>query len=91
MTERQIANRIKKIKELEEIQKEICEQIDALKSEIQAEMKDSEHINACGYVVNWVKVITNRLDTTKIKKELPDICNNYIKETHSRRFSISEI
>lgn len=90
MTERQIANRVKKIKQLEEQLSTITGQIDALKAEIQSEMKSIEHLNACGYIVNWVNVITNRLDTTRIKKELPDIYNKYIKEIHSRRFSISE-
>lgn len=89
MTERQIANRVKKIKELEEQLNTISGQIDALKSEIQGEMKELEHLTACGYVVNWVKVTTNRLDTTRIKKELPEIYSKYIKESHSRRFSIS--
>ena len=89
MTERQIANRAKKIKELEKQLDAISGQIDALKAEIQNEMKEIEHLNACGYVVNWVNVTTNRLDTTRIKKELPDIYNKYIKESHSRRFSIS--
>ena len=91
MTERQIANRIKKLKELEARQDEISKQIDTIKGEIQSEMKDSEHITVCGYVVNWVKVITNRLDTSRIKTELPDIYKKYIKETQSRRFSITEL
>ena len=91
MTERQMANRVKKIKELEAQASEINKQIDALKAEIQAEMQEQEHLQACEFIINWAKVITNRLDTARIKKELPDIYNKYIKETQSRRFSISMI
>lgn len=91
MTERQIANRIKKLKEIEAQANELSKQIDALKAEIQNEMQEQEHITVGEYVVNWAKVITNRLDTARIKKELPDIYNQYIKETQSRRFSITMI
>lgn len=89
MTERQIANRIKKLKELEAQQDILQQQIDVLKAEIQEEMNDSEIMTACEFVVHWCKVVTNRLDTTRIKKELPDIYARYTKETLSRRFSIS--
>ena len=89
MTERQIANRVKKIKELEAQVNFITKEIDALKAEIQFEMQDQEHLDACEFIVNWVNVVTSRLDVSRIKKELPDIYNKYIKETFSRRFSIS--
>ena len=91
MTERQIANRIKKLQELEKQLDDLNKQADALKKEIQAVMQEQEHLTACEYVVNWVNVITNRLDTTRIKNELPDIYKNYSKETRSRRFSISTL
>ena len=89
MTARQIANRVKKIKELETQAFFIAKEIDALKAEIQFEMQDQEHLDACEFIVNWVNVVTNRLDVSRIKKELPDIYNKYVKETFSRRFSIS--
>ena len=91
MTERQIANRIVKIKNLETQLNDLSDQIAALKAEIQAEMQETEHITACGFVVNWVNVVTNRLDTTRIKTELPDIYEKYIKPTRSRRFTISTL
>lgn len=89
MTERQIANRIKKMKELEAQCDELQKQIESLKSEIKAEMNDTEVLNACGFVVHYTNVITNKLDAKLIKIELPDIYNKYVKETQSRRFSIT--
>lgn len=91
MTERQIANRVKKLIALEAQLDEISKQADALKKELQGLMQDVEHITAGNYVVNWVNVVSNRLDTTRIKKEMPDVYRLYTKESHSRRFSISEI
>ena len=91
MTERQIANRIKKLEELEAQLDTITAQIDALKGEIKAEMAEREELTACGYVVHYTHVITNKLDTTRIKKELPDLYSKYIKQVFSRRFSISTL
>ena len=89
MTERQIANRIKKIKELEKQAAELETQIEALKTEIKNEMNDSEILTACEFTVHYTNVTSNKLDTKSIKIELPDIYNKYTIQTHSRRFSIS--
>ena len=91
MTERQIINRIKKLKELEAQQAALADQIDVLKAEIKDHMGDREEIVAGNYIVHWSHVVANKLDVTRIKKELPDLYGQYIKETRSRRFSISTI
>lgn len=89
MTERQITNRIMKIKELEAMQDELQKQIDALKGEIQAEMLDSEILTLADYIVRWSVIITERLDTKAIKKALPDICKQFMVTSTSRRFTIT--
>lgn len=89
MTERQIANRVKKIKELETQREALDKQIEALQNEIKAEMNDTETMNACEFVIHWPHVVTNRLDTKAIKIDLPDIYSKYTTETYSRRFSIT--
>lgn len=91
MSERQIVNRIKKLQELEAQRDALNDQIDALKEEIQSQMQDQEEMRASNFVVRWPHVVTNRLDTTRIKKELPDIYSKYIKTTCSRRFSITAL
>ena len=64
MTERMIVNRVRKLKELEAQQKEIEEQIEALKAEIKADMqrKDLEEQKAGDYMVRFTTVISNRFD-----------------------------
>ena len=58
MTERMIVNRVRKLKELEAQQKEIEEQIEALKAEIKADMqrKDLEEQKAGDYTVRFTTV-----------------------------------
>ena len=91
MTERQIANRVKKLQSLEIEQSILAQQIDDLKKEIQAEMQDRERLQACNYIINYCFVVSNRLDTKRIKIDLPDIYSKYTTQTHSRRFSISTL
>lgn len=89
MTERQMTNRIKNIQALERMRDDLDKQIEKLKDEIKAEMNDTETMTAGEFVVHWSHVVSSRLDTKAIKIDLPDIYNKYIKETCSRRFSIT--
>ena len=90
MTERQIVNRVKKLQDLQAQINEINKAADIIKNEILSAMQGVEHLAAGDYIINYVNVISNRLDTSRIKKELPDIYKQYVKECHSQRFSISK-
>ena len=62
---------------------------DAIKDEMKAEMGNEEHVVIDGFKVNYTIVISTRLDSKKLKTELPDLWAKYSKEDISRRFSIS--
>lgn len=83
---------VEKINELKAIEnriKALKAEADALKKEMQDEMGNEEHIQVGGYTVNYTIVISTTLDSTKLKKELPDLWNKYSKEGITRRFSIT--
>lgn len=90
MTERQIVNRVKKLQDLQAQIDEISKAADIIKNELLNAMQGAEHLAAGDYIINYVNVISNRFDTARVKKELPDLYKQYVKECHSRRFSISE-
>ena len=85
-----IVSKIEQLKELEALVREAEKEVEALKDEIKAEMnrRDVEEMNAGRYVVRWTSVISNRLDSTALKKEMGELYNRYAKQTESRRFSI---
>lgn len=90
MTERMINNRAKKLIELKEQIKELEAAQKALEDEIKAEFaEDQEEIKTEKYLIRWTKYTTPRLDSTKLKKELPDIYKLYTKITSGRRFSVA--
>ena len=62
-----------------------------IEQEIQLFMKDIESAENDSYKIKWSNVETVRLDTQKLRKELPDIFEKYSKKTTSRRFQIKPI
>lgn len=90
MTERMINNRVKKYLEIKEQIKALEEQKDALEAEIKAEFTDDmEEIKTEKFLIRWTKYTTPRLDSTRLKKDLPDIYKLYTKITEGRRFSVA--
>jgi len=80
------------ILELKDIEAKIAElkaKAEVIKDEIKAEMGSEEHIMVDGYKVNYTIVISTKLDSKKLKSELPDLWKKYSKEDITRRFSIS--
>lgn len=83
---------VEKINELKAIEsriKALKAEADALKKEMQDEMGNEEHVQVGGFTVNYTIVISTTLDSTKLKKELPDLWQKYSKEGITRRFSIT--
>ena len=80
------------ILELKDIEAQIAElkkKADTIKDEMKAEMGNDEHREVEGFKVNYTIVISTTLDSTKLKKELPDLWKKYSKEGIKRRFSIT--
>lgn len=91
MSERQMINRVKKLKALEAQQKELESQIEKLKEEIKADMdaKGIEQQQAGDFLVRWTMVVANRFDTRAFQKEHENLYTQYMKQTTSRRFTIA--
>ena len=89
MTDRMIDNRVKKLQALEAQMAELKTQADALKDELKDELesRDLEEVRTGNFIVRWKTVVSNRLDSNRLKKELPDIYRNYLKESSSHRFT----
>lgn len=91
MTAKELEKLVYEIKSLEamkgELEDEINEMIDRVKAEMVLEMTDS--LAAGAFKVTWKLVTSSRVDTTALKKELPEVAARYMKESSVRRFVIS--
>ena len=52
-------------------------------------MGNEEHLEIGAYNINWTITISTTLDSTRLKKEDPELWNRYSKEGITRRFSIT--
>lgn len=90
MTDRQIDNRIKKLAELEKEAKRIKQEAEAIKAELIAIMP-AEVLTTSHYKLNYTSYSQKRIDTTALKKKLPEIAEQFTKLTQSHKFTYSAI
>ena len=79
------------ITELEEAkaeQKAIETKISLFEQQIKDAMKDNEKALIGQKIVTWKSVISNRIDSKRLKAEKPEIYKEYCNESSSRRFVI---
>ena len=81
--------KVKELMELKRMKEELEAEITAMEDEIKSVMGDEETLLAGAFKVSWKSVTSSRLDTTALKKALPDIANKFMKQTTSRRFCIN--
>ena len=80
---------IHEILDLKRMREELDATITALEDSVKAVMGDEELLTAGAYKVSWKTFTSSRVDTTALKKALPDIAAQYTKQTTARRFSIN--
>ena len=91
MTNIEVKEMLKEAKQLkvmlEELTAEIATIEDGIKAELAARSVDTIIVDE--YKVTWKEVTSTRIDTTAIKKALPDIAERFSKTTTSKRFCIA--
>lgn len=76
------------LKELKQMKEEVEAEINALEDQIKAHMGDREEVAAGPFKIRWAFVKSARLDTTALKKALPEVAARFMKESTVRRFSV---
>ena len=84
-----LENTIHEILDLKRMREKLDAAITSLEDSVKAFMGDEELLTAGAYKVGWKTFTSSRIDTTALKKELPDIAAQYTKQTTARRFSIN--
>ena len=80
---------IHELLELKRMHEELEAEITTLEDSIKAAMGDEELLTAGAYKVTWTTFTSNRLDTTALKKALPEVAARFMKTTTCRRFSVN--
>ena len=79
----------RELRQLQALIEEAQAEAEAIKDAIKAAMGDSESIQAGEYKITWKAVTSSRIDTTALRKALPDVAERFTKETTTRRFCVA--
>ena len=59
-----------------------------IEQEIKVQMGEAERAECEKYHIQWSNVVSNRIDTRRLKEEEPEVYQKYLNPTLSRRFQI---
>ena len=83
--------KVKELRELRRMAEELQAEIDAAQDAIKAHMDNQgvDTLAGSDWKVTWKAVPGSRIDTTALKKALPEIAERFMKSTTSRRFVLA--
>lgn len=82
--------KVKELRELCRMADELAGEIEAIQDEIKQHMteQNTDTLTGIDWKVTWKAVTSKRLDTTALKKVLPDVAERFMKESVSKRFTL---
>lgn len=85
MSTNELEMKCRELRQLQNLIEEAQAEAEAIKDAIKAHMGDQEAVQAG----EWKSVKTARIDTTALKKALPDVAQAFTRETTVRRFQVA--
>ena len=91
MSTNEMTATVREYKELKAYAEQIADELAMLEDKIKAEMtaRNTEELNVDVFKIRWTTVNSSRFDTTAFKKAMPELAEQYTRQTVSRRFSIA--
>ena len=83
-----IIAKVQELMELRRMAEELRTEIDALQEAVKDFMGSEESMIAGAFKVSYKCVTSSRLDSSALKRELPDIAARFTKQTTTRRFTV---
>ena len=84
----EIESKCRELRQLQNLIAEAEQEAEAIKDTLKAHMGDSEELYAGEYMVTWRPVKSSRLDTTALRKALPEVAERFTKAVTVRRFNV---
>ncbi len=91
MSKETMSAKVKELRELRRMQEELSGMIEAVQDEIKAIMtaQETETLTGADWKITWKPVTSSHLDSTALKRELPEIASRFMLQTTSRRFVLA--
>ena len=85
----EMESKARELRQLQALIEEAQQEAEAIKDAIKAAMGNSESVVAGEYKITWKPVTSARIDTSALRKALPDVAAAFTKETTVRRFCVA--
>ena len=91
MLAKNLDSQIHELRELRRMADELATAIDTIQDAIKAEMTAAgvDVLTGSDWKANWKPITTSRIDTSALKKALPDLAARFTKTSTVRRFSVA--
>ena len=91
MLAKNLDSQIHELRELRRMADELAAAIDTIQDAIKAEMTAAgvDVLTGSDWKAVWKPITTSRIDTTALKKALPDLAAQFTKVSTVRRFSVA--
>ena len=83
-----IITKVQELMELRRMAEELQTEINALQEAVKSFMGSEETMIAGAFKVSYKNVTSSRLDSTALKRDLPNVAALYTRQTTTRRFTI---
>ena len=85
----EMESKARELRQLQALIEEAQQEAEAIKDAIKAAMGNPESVVAGEYKITWKPVTSARIDTSALRKALPDVAAAFTKETTVRRFCVA--
>lgn len=91
MLTKNLDSQIHELRELRRMADELAAAIDTIQDAIKAEMTAAgvDTLTGSDWKATWKPITTSRIDTSALKKALPDLAQQFTKTSIVRRFSVA--
>ena len=91
MSTTEINAKVKELRELRRMADDLAAEIEAVQDSIKSQMdaQGVDNLSGTDWKVTWKPVTSARLDSSALKKELPEIAARFMKQTTTRRFVLA--
>lgn len=83
--------KVKELRELRRMADELAGEIETIQDEIKAHMteQNTDTLNGLDWRITWKNVVSKRLDGKALKAAMPDVVEQFTKESVSKRFVLA--
>ena len=91
MANQELIAKLNELAELRKMAEDLNAEIETIQADIKAHMsaEATDTLTVGPFKVTWKPITSTRIDTTALRKDLPEIWQEYGRTTTTRRFSVA--